>query len=447
MANTLSAQTIIARSAALAWDDMPGLCDEITWAEEGSKMNGVNLSDVSIDPANNTGPTVNLRRPSRVDASLATVGYDYTLPGVVSPEVGYQTQVDATVPLTVNIRAEVNVQLSIDELAMYLTKGQNRERHINPAIASLKAILNKAIVGAVAGQAGQSITMGTGESNYSQNWLKAATDAHNLMVERNATTYEDSKLTALIPGSVMSRFNANAGVVYNMTDSIRGAQADGNPIPRLGGFRIVRSPLTGVQSIPVAPAAVTTTGASGLTTYGNSWTVVLAGLTANAVYAKGTVVAFALASGVTVNWLNPLSKDDTGVQATFTLAAAATADGAGAATFTLVEGLTYTGSFRNVTISAALPNGSTMTFVNSGAAAQSERQQFLFTPKAIVGVSPEIVVPKGIHNVTQWRQNGISITIGSTTYPNTWQEVTKIVALAGVTTLLPEGVVRLLKAS
>ena len=84
MANSLSAQNRIARAVAFKWEDMPGLCDHIAWAEETGSRMGLNLDEVPalVNPAENTGPTVSLRSPSRIDATLTTVGTDYPLPGV-----------------------------------------------------------------------------------------------------------------------------------------------------------------------------------------------------------------------------------------------------------------------------------------------------------------------------------------------------------------------------
>lgn len=442
MANTLAVQNKVARAVAFAWDDMPGICDHITWAEEGKKMNGVNLTDVDINPALNTGPTVNLRRPGRVDASMATVGYDYSLPSAVNPEVGYAPRIDATVPLTVNIRAEVNLQISIEELSLYLDAGQGRDRHIDPAIRSIKAKINRQIAYQIAQYSGQSLAVGSSQANWVQNWLQAATDAENLMVERNAMTYDEGNLVALVPGSTVSYMNANAAVVYNMTDDVKSAQGEGRPFRSLGGYKIHRSPLTGLQYIP-ATATVTTTADAGVQSgYAQTWTVPVTGLAASTLYKANTLFGFTV-SGTPVNWINPLTKDDTGFQATFSLVNDVTTNSSGAANLTLAEAMVYGGAQRNTTLTAALPSGSSVNIIGAGASASSARNSFLFTPRAIIGVSPDIVVPEGIHNVKQWRQDGVSITIGSATHPTTWQEITKIVVLAGVAALIPEGITRL----
>lgn len=442
MANTLAVQNKVARAVAFAWDDMPGICDHITWAEEGKKMNGVNLTDVDINPALNTGPTVNLRRPGRVDASMATVGYDYSLPSAVNPEVGYAPRIDATVPLTVNIRAEVNLQISIEELSLYLDAGQGRDRHIDPAIRSIKAKINRQIAYQIAQYSGQSLAVGSSQANWVQNWLQAATDAENLMVERNAMTYDEGNLVALVPGSTVSYMNANAAVVYNMTDDVKSAQGEGRPFRSLGGYKIHRSPLTGLQYIPATATATTTATAGVASGYAQTWTVPVTGLAASTDYQPGTLFGFT-ANGSQVNWVNPLTKDDTGFQATFSLVNKVTTNSSGAATLTLAEALVYGGAFQNTTLTTALPSGASVNIIGAGASASSARNSFLFTPRAIIGVSPDIVVPEGIHNVKQWRQDGVSITIGSATHPTTWQEITKIVVLAGVAALIPEGITRL----
>lgn len=450
MANSLSAQNRIARAVAFKWEDMPGLCDHIAWAEETGSRMGLNLDEVPalVNPAENTGPTVSLRRPSRIDATLTTVGTDYSLPGVTDTPLGYQARVDATVPLTINIRAEANLQLSMEELSLYLTNKQGIERHIEPAVTSIKAQINKQIAYVVSQYAGQSVSVGSAQTNWSQNWLQAASDAHNLMVERNATTYDTNKLTALVPGSTYSYLNANAGIVFNYGEDIREAQAKGLTYNdrRLAGYSLQPSPLTGNYYVPVAPSSVVTTATAGVASgYAQTWTVPVSGLTASTTYKAGTVVGFSVSSA-NVNWINPLTKTDSGFQATFTLVSDATSSAGGTATFTLSEALVYGGAFQNTTLTAALPSGAAMTFINASTSAVTARNSFLFDKSAIVGVSPNIVVPKGVYDVKQWRQSGVGITIGSVTYPNTWQEMTKIVVLAGVAVLKPEGVTRLLNS-
>lgn len=422
MANTFQTQTLFEKALAFQWEANEGLGDHITWENDLFK------------PQNQPGASTGLRRPDRIPATSSAMGADFSLPGVTQP-ANYSSMAEPTVQLTLTTRLEANIQMSIEEMIHSVDKDIVEERHLKPAIVAMKNQLNLTVAQAVSQKAGQVISMGStysGSSANAQNFLEALAYAESAMIQRGAASENEEKI--LVSNmNVHPKIAPAAATLFNYGKGVGESQRTGKPMLELGGFRMFRSPL--LDSLAVtSQTGITTSAASGLTSWAETWTVALTGITTAIV--AGQKVSFSV-SGVGVNWVTPDLLTDTGILATFTVRSATTLSG-GAQTLTLSEPLVYSGNFRNTTLSAQLPSGATCSVIGGGT---TVRPNYAFVPKAIVGCSPSITIPKGVAFGKEYNTaSGFRFAMIEDHWPGTLQNITKLVAFVGVAVPLPEGV-------
>jgi hypothetical protein len=427
MANTIAVQNKIAKQVAFAWEAAEGLGDKITWKN--------NL----IDPADATGQTVSLRRPSRVQATVTTMDSPGAtdLPGVTQPAVGYQATIDASFPVTVTTKIEVNIQASIQELLASIDKGDIQDRYLEPAIVSFKDQANYELAKFAALAAGQTINT-TSYSTYAQNFLASLGSAKALMQQRGGMTPSQEKLL-VAHMDVMPQLGPSAATLFNYGSGIQGAQAGGKIVQELAGFRLYESPLLYETVQPAAAAGVTVAAPSGNVTngiatgYAQTMQVNLAGLPNSTTYTKGTRWAF---NGVF--WNVPTTGASTNKQATFVQTADFTSSGTGTATITLAEALCYGGSFRNTNLATALPTGTGVSIILPGAAF---KPSFAMTRDAIIGVSPLVKLPDGVPFAKNFKTpGGFNFAMVSDHWPGTLQTITKLIGFVGFGAAKPEAI-------
>lgn len=427
-------QSLVEKAIAFAWEEAAGIGDHITWDSSAAKK---------IGAVNNTGDTVTIRRPGRISGTVSDLSADTSLPDNTQPAVGYQTMADATLPLTVSVKIEANVNASMKELTLDLTRQDAYERFIKPAVVDLKDKASVALVKLVAAYTGQTFIPDTSTyTNYHQQVINVLNTAEAQMIERKGMT-ENSKKIALMHMGVLPKLAPGASSQFNAGYDPQAMQRDGKLQRELAGFNMFRSPVLDSVNIVgsstltnakvAAPSGAVT---NGLTTWAQTWSLNVKGFANSTTYPKGFKIAL-----TGINWIMPTTGDSLGRTATFSLAAAATTDGSGNATFVLTEPLVYSGPYKNVDIATAVPTDTVITAVGASTNASIVKPCYVFDPSAIVGVSPEVAVPGGVDSSRMIRaRNGFNFAIVEDHWPGTLQSVTKLVGFLGIAVQKPEGV-------
>lgn len=427
-------QSLVEKAMAFAWEESVGLGDYITWDSAAARK---------IGAVNNTGDTVTIRRPGRITGTVSDLSADASLPDNTQPAVGYQTMTDATLPLTVSVKIEANLNASMKELTLDLTRQDSYERFIKPAVVDLKDKASVEIAKLVAAYTGQAFVPDTSTyTNYHQQVINALGNAEAQMIMRKGMT-ESSRKIAMLHMGVYPKLAPGASSQFNAGYAPQDMQRDGKLQPELGGFKLFRSPvldsvsIVGSSTLTNAKVAAPSTGVTnGLTTWAQTWSLNVKGFANTTTYPKGFKIAL-----TGVNWNMPTTGSTTGKTVTFSLAAAATTDGAGNATFILTEPLVYSGPYKNVDIATAVPTDTVITAVGASSSASTVAPCYVFDPSAIVGVSPEVQVPSGVDSSRLIRaKNGFNFAIVEDHWAGTLQSVTKLVGFLGVAVQRPEGV-------
>lgn len=434
--STIATQSLVDEAVAFAWEEAPGLGDHITWDSATAKK---------IGAQNNTGASVSWRRPGRIRTTLTTVGQDYSLPDVVNPPVGYSTMVDATGQLTINLRIEANLNASIEELTLSMTKDEMIERHVKPAIVDAKDQMNAAIAAAIAGRAGQVFTPDTSTyptaTAYAQQVMNTIARARAQMVDRMGAS-PSTALKAITGMDLYPKLTAGVATTFHAGRNPDSLQASG----RLDGFNmgaydLYESPVLDSPAVPAANASVVVAAPSagvtnGLTTWAETWKLNVSGLSNSTTYPKGLKIAIA-----STYWIRPTTQTNLGKQVTFTLTEDVTSSGSGTATFTLSEPLVYSGNYKNVDINTAVPNGTSVSFVGAAVGASVAKPVYLFDPTAIIGCSPDVLLPAGLPYSRKFRaKNGVNFALVQAPPNANLQTVVKLVGFAGIAVPKPEGV-------
>jgi hypothetical protein len=427
-------QSLVEKAVAFAYEEAPGIGDHIPWDSASARK---------IGAVNSTGDTVTIRRPGRIRGTVSDLSENTSLPDNTQPAVGYQAMTDATLPLTVSVKIEANINASMKELTLSLTKQDAYERFIKPAVVDLKDKASVEIAKLVAAQTGQAFTPDTSTyTNYHQQVINVLGRAEAQMIQRKGMS-ESGKKIAMLHMDVYPKLAPGASSQFNAGYDPQAMQKDGKLQSMLGGFQLFRSPVLDsvniVGSSTLTNAKVAAPGGAvtnGLTTWAQTWSLNVKGFANSTTYPKGFKIAL-----TGINWLMPTSEASTGKGVTFSLAAAATTDGSGNATFVLTEPLVYSGPYKNVDIATAVPTDTVITAVGASSGASIVNPCYVFDPMAIVGVSPEVAIPGGVDSSRVIRaKNGFNFAIVEDHWPGTLQSVTKLVGFLGVAVQKPEGV-------
>lgn len=424
MANTFTLQSNVVKALATSWKASEGFASKVTFR-----------NDLIPGAVKNTGYGTTIRRASQVVATQSATGVDYSLPGVIQPvaPAAYANLADATLPLTVSQRFEVNIQASMEEMTFKLDKNDVKDRFIDPATVSMQDQINQWVSGLIAATCGQVIDSSTStQTSAGDKFMEAILKAKTQMIYRKGLVNGQKKTLLLNPsvtpilGMANAKvFNAgsNANDIYNMGE-----------VPNLGGFDVYESPLLDVSTVSALGSPVVSA-----VTLPTSWvptfTVSFTGFTNNVVIPAGTKLKFANA-GTAVNWTVPFTGSDTGIASTFTVTAAVAASGTGTATLVLSEPAIATGDFKNIT--AAIVVGSTASLA---IATGTARSSYAFANDAIVLVSPEVSIPEGTVNSKNLKLGGFNIGMIEDRWPGTLQNIVKLVCFVGGAVPKPEGVV------
>lgn len=424
MANTFALQSNVVKALATSWKASEGFASRVTFR-----------NDLIPGAVKNTGYGTTIRRASQITATQSATDVDYNLPGVTQPvaPAAYANLVDATLPLTVSQRFEVNIQASMEEMTFKLDKNDVKDRFIDPATVSMQDQINQWVSGLIAATAGQVIdsstsTQATAGDKYMESILKAKTQMiyrKGLVNGQKKTLLLNPSVTPILGMANAKVFNAgsNANDIYNLGE-----------IPNLVGFDVYESPLLDVHKVSALGSPVVSA-----VTLPTSWTptfnVSFTGFTNNVVIPAGTKLKFANA-GTAVNWAVPFTGSDTGIVATFTVTSTVTASGTGTATLVLSEPAIAEGAFKNIT--AAIVVGSTASLA---IATGTARSSYAFANDAIVLVSPEVSIPEGTVNSRNLKLGGFNVGMIEDRWPGTLQNIVKLVCFVGGAVPKPEAIV------
>jgi hypothetical protein len=466
--NSLATQSLVAEWVAYNWEAQEGFADYVDEPEK----------DFVPKAVNNTGYSVSLRRPSRVETTVTTTNVNYALPGVTQPPVGYSAKIDATLPFTIGTRLEVNLQTSMEELIFKLTKGQDVERHVSSALISLRDKANLILANLI--EAGSSATLPVSTTGFAADpsgFMTQLFNAEALLSQRGALPDGKGSKSILFNNTQIYKVGVgNAGTFH--ADGSGKAWERGEFAP-LAGFNVYKSGLLPVIAGALAIAGITvqsipTTGNNSVSTQVSptgglpfSWQqftdLVLTGFTNNQVIPAGLTIKFAN-SGVAVNWCNATTFTDTTYAATFKVvsASAGTAPGGtvgqadvnGKLYVTVTEpiiprtsaswGSPYTGTnspFANVT--ADIVAGTTVSVVIPQTGT-SYIPNYVFTDDAIVMYSPEVKIDRGAVYSQNIKVGNWNIALIEDRWPGTFQNITKAVMFLGAAIQKPEGIIKLI---
>lgn len=424
MANTFALQSNVVKALATSWKASEGFAARVTFR-----------NDLIPGAVKNTGYGTTIRRASQVVATQAATGVDYNLPGVTQPvaPAAYANLVDATLPLTVSQRFEVNIQASMEELTFKLDKNDVKDRFIDPATVSMQDQINQWVSGLIASTCGQVIDSSTStQTSAGDKFMESILKAKAQLVYRKGIV-NGQKKTLLINPSVMPVLGMANAKVFNAGSSSNDVY-DMGQVPNLGGFDVFESPLLDVTTVSALGSPVVS-AVTLPTAWVPTFTVSFTGFTANVVIPAGTKLKFAN-SGTAVNWAVPFTGTDTGIAATFTTTAAVTASGTGTATLVLSEPAIFAGDFKN--IFTTIQVGSTAALA---IATGTARSSYAFANDAITLVSPEVSIPEGTVNSKNLKLGGFNVGMIEDRWPGTLQNIIKLVCFVGGAVQKPEGVI------
>lgn len=416
--NAFKSQDLVKKSIEFAWAAQDGALDKIDWRSEEFK------------PADNIGDKRTLRRPGQVSISTPSMGVDYSLSGVTTPPAGFQTLSDPYLTLSIDKRYEANIQLSLEDMLTKVDKSQVMERHIKPALATLRAKAEQDLIQTIELSSGQYV--GTVSGSDQAQWLKNGYDVGAILANRGIDAMDGC---ALVAPNVVPILGPGQATVFKATN----AASDTYRTGKLGGYAGLEwyaCPYLNSRTITAASGTVAAVSSN----YGNStvattptvWTPTMT-ITAvsGAVPAVGARLVFKN-STTTINTVHPLTKVDTGN------AFVAVVTAVNGLNVTVAESLIASGAYQNATADIT---GTSTTYhvVNAGT---SLKASYAFDKMSIVGASPEVklgadIAPNAIH----FKLGGINAAIVTQTWPGTIQQITKIIAFGGFAVPRPEGVV------
>lgn len=414
MANNWGTQALVAKEIFFQFGQVGKIARNIDWRSE------------DFDAADNVGASKSYRRPT-ISAVTQTTP---TAAGNVPSAPSYTDLVDPLVPLVISQKFVSNFQIGVDDLTLRVTREQALERHIKPTVRRMARMIDSYLGGIMLANAGQVIgtpgsnaTGATLMSNFAQaqgllNWRGREDDGDSVVI--TSETAANNLVTAQL-----TQFNPNEQISKLYRQGLMGEYA---------GFQFYRSPLLPADNVSAAPsvAGVVSGAGQGSTTWAaNTTTIAVTGITpSSGTYKAGTKIRL-----TGVNWVNPDTKVDTGILATFVLAADATIT-AGAATLVLAEPMIISGPHQNVTGAPANNAPVINLSVTSGAI-----PSLAFSRKAVIAASPKLALPRNLDFKEQENVNGINISLIESHDPYTFTRIFSIQALVGACTHLPEHIV------
>jgi hypothetical protein len=350
VSNTLLTPTIIANELLMRFKNNLGFAKTVSH-EYDEKFDKI-------------GDTYNLREPVRFTANKTA---DVTS--------AIQDVTENKVPLQITTQANVPFQFTSKDLT--LTIDRFADRYLNSAAVALaNAFEVDGLTLAYQQTANLVGTPGTVPAT-AKVWLDAGTKLDN-----NAAPIDNDRYACLNSAAQASTVDGLKGL-FQDSSAVASQYRNGRMGRALGlDFGMsqnIRVHTNGTQGGTPLSNGATQTGSS----------IITDGWSAGATIKKGTVITFA-----GVNAVNPVSGDDQGVLAQWSVAADATADGSGNATLTLTEAIVTSGATKNATSSVA--DNSAIT-ISSGSASTGYAQNLVYHKHAFVYAMVPLEVPQGVH--------------------------------------------------
>ncbi len=369
------------------------------------------------------GASVNIRKPTFYEVGTQTVGSAATTQDLTEPYTS----------ITVDKQKYVLLKYNSQEKAMSIEDFS--ERHIAPAATALAnqvdldlTALYKDVPNAVL--SGTDGTTTTGVEGF-------ATIARAGKILDSFGVPND-KLTALFGPSAYWDMSVAMQNVFN--EPINKKIMRQNSLGRFGNFDTFMS-----QNIRTSGTAVW--GTANMVLNGSEQgevtvagthpdgTVAVDGGTAGNVVNAGDVVQFA-----GIYSLNPVTRESTNLLRQFAVVTTATVGTAG--NIVIRPGVVVDGAYQNV--SAALPDGGTMTVLPATTAARNTRQNLLYHHNAFALVMVPLPLPEGAAWSRRSTIDGISVRLVKDYNITTDEEVVRVDILYGVKTINGDLAVRVL---
>lgn len=323
-----------------------------------------------------TGDTIQISKPARFE-----VGTDADITS------NLQGVVEEKVPLALDIRKVVAIELTSAEIATDLALASWQKRVLDPAISSIAQHLEKTHLER-AYQATYNLVGTAGSTVFDTDTILSA----GQKIDENACPDKDNRFVLLNPAAQRSAVNARKGL-FQKSDNIATQYLKG-VMGTADGFDFLSNNLLPLHT---NGNDVSMTVGTTVSTQGQS-TIVVAGLTAN----TGTVTAGTVFTIADVNAVEPITKADQGYVQQFVVTESETADGSGNATLTVSPAMYTTGTLQN--ISAFPQSGATITVV--GLADSQHVQNLAYQKSAFRIASVPLVLPGGTDMASQSTSDG-----------------------------------------
>jgi len=443
----IKTQSLVSDSFAFSWLKQPGLIERIDWNSEAARK---------IGPVNRTGESVSILRPPRATATISAFGARNTiLPGSTGSDITYQVINDAYLPLTVAYTMELNLQTSIEELTTRMTKDGVKRRVEQFAIQARNKMENSIASLALSGIGQATKLTTTSGATYSQNVIETLGNAKAMMIERNAAVSNQRDLFCIVHPRVAPKLGAGAASNFHFGSNPERIQERGIVPLNLAGFDLFESPLVSSQSIVAqwGTGAVTCSadvgfdgaaaiaGSPTASGWAETMSVPLAGVPANQVIPAGTVIY----PNTQDSWINP-DTGSAGAQATYVVTTTVTASAGGVATLTVKDAAIFTGPYKNINRTTVIPSGTAWYIYPAAVGASVQKPLIALTGDAIVGVSPDIILPSTVKLVEKMNFGGITLALIEDHYPGTVQGILKLIGFWGLAVQKGEGAVTIFDA-
>ena len=360
----------------------------------------------------NNGDTININKPAR-----------FTVGSTVDVTSGIQDVIEEKVPLVLDQRAVIAIELLSSEIATDLSLKSWANRILKPAMSSMATNIEASCLTTAKNAVYQSVGTG-GSTVFDTDTMLAAREKLKKSLAPSGDLYALLDSTA-----IRSAVNARKGLFQDTSEVAK--QYKNGAMGRSDGFTFLENNLLPTQTngndiVFEVRTTVSTQGATSL---------VVEALTTT----TGTVTAGTVFTVAAVYSLHPITKVSTGVLQQFVSTTSVTADASGYATLVVSPAMYTTGTRAN--ISGFPTDGDAITPV--GGVSSAYTNSIAFAPSAFRFVSVPLVMPNGVDMASQSTVNGITVRAVQDYTIYTDKMVLRLDVLYGFAAVRPEWAVRI----
>jgi len=326
----------------------------------------------------NNGDTININKPAR-----------FTVGSTVDVTSGIQDVTEEKVPLVLDQRAVIAIELLSSEIATDLSLKSWANRILKPAMSSMATNIESSVLTTAKNAVYQSVGTG-GSTVFDTDTMLSAREKLKKSLAPSGDLYALLDSTA-----VRSAVNARKGLFQDTTEVSK--QYKQGAMGRSDGFTFLENNLLPTQTNgnDIVFEVRTTVSVQGSTS------LVVEALTTT----TGTVTAGTVFTVAGVYSVHPITKISTGQLQQFVSTTSVTADGSGYATLVVSPAMYTTGTLKNI---ASFPtDGDAITPV--GGVSSAYTQSIAYAPSAFRFVSVPLVMPNGVDMASQSTVNGITV--------------------------------------